>query len=314
MNSETVRPFRFGVQLTNASSGDELVSTAQRIESLGYDYASLPDHFGNQLAPIPALMAIAAATTTLRVGALVLDNDFRHPVVLAKELATIDLLSRGRLEIGLGAGWMRNDYDVSGIAYDPPGVRIDRLVESLAVLRGLFAEGPFSFTGDHYTVTEYDATPLPVQRPHPPIMIGGGGRRMLSIAAREADIVGINATLTAGTIDTDAIATMSADAVEQKVAIVREAAGDRLTDIELSIRAFFVNVTDDREQALATVAQMIGVDETMIAESPFALVGSPPQIADDLRSRRRRWGFRSVVVGADDIDAFAPVVRELSGT
>ena len=153
------------------------------------------------------------------------DNDYKHPVVLAKELATMDVLSDGRLEIGIGAGWMASDYDASGIAFDPPGVRIDRFEEALAVIKGALAEGPFSFAGSHYTITDYDGEPLPVQRPHPPLLIGGGGQRVLSIAAREADIVGINGTMTAGSIGPEALSTMTYETVADRVAVVREAAG-----------------------------------------------------------------------------------------
>ncbi len=283
------------------------------MESLGYDVATLPDHFSEQLAPLPAMMAMAAATSSLRVGALVFDNDYKHPVVLAKELATIDVLSAGRVEIGIGAGWMKSDYDQSGIAYDPPGVRVDRFEEGLALIKGAMAEGPFSFTGEHYTITDYDGQPLPVQRPHPPILIGGGGPRVLSIAAREADIIGINATLTAGVIGPEAIASMTEVAVDEKVAVVRRAAGDRLIDIELNIRTFFVSVTDDRDRAVADMAAFAGVDDELIRNSPFAVIGTPDQIADDLLARRDRWGFSYITVGGEDVEPFAPVVAALTG-
>jgi len=309
-----MRPFRFGVQLGEQR---DLADIARRIEAHGYDVATLPDHFGEQLAPIPAMMAMADATTELRVGALVFDNDYKHPVVLAKELATIDVLSGGRVEIGIGAGWMKTDYDQSGIAYDRPGVRVDRFVEGLAVIKGAMGDGPFSFEGEHYRVTDYDGMPKPVQRPHPPILIGGGGPRVLGIAAREADIVGVNATLTAGAIGPEALASMTAEAVEEKVAVVREAAGDRFDDIELSIRAFMVSVTADdasTDKAIADMAAFARVEPAMIAESPFALIGPPAKLVDDLRSRRERWGFSFVSVGGEDIDVFAPVVAELRGT
>ena len=192
------RGFRFGVQASRATTAKEWADLARRAEAHGYDVLTMPDHFTDQLAPVPALMAAADATTDLRVGALVFDNDYKHPVVLAKELATIDLLSEGRLEIGLGAGWMISDYEESGIPYDSPKVRIDRFVEGLRVIKGTMGDGPFSFSGDHYTVTNYNGQPKPLQKPCPPVLIGGGGKRVLSIAAREADIVGINGTLHAG--------------------------------------------------------------------------------------------------------------------
>ncbi len=307
------KPFRFGVQLSASPTGREWAEQAKRVEALGYDAATMPDHFGDQLAPVPALQSILDATTTLRAGALVFDNDYKHPVVLAKELATMDVLSEGRVEIGLGAGWMISDYEQSGMPYDRAGVRIDRFVEGLAVIKGAMADGAFSYDGEHYTISGYDGLPKPVQRPNPPILIGGGGKRVLSIAAREADIVGINATLTAGVIGPEAIATATEEAVVDKVAIVAEAAGDRIGDIEMNIRTFFVSVTDDRAGQLAAIASMIGAEPELVERTPFALVGSPAQIAEDLQERRDRFGFSYIIVGPDEIDSFAPVVADLAG-
>jgi probable F420-dependent oxidoreductase len=289
------------------------VEQVRKIEDLGYVTATMPDHFTDQLAPMPALSIAAAATTSLRVGALVLDNDYKHPVVLAKELATLDVLSEGRVEIGLGAGWMESDYRASGIAYDRPGVRIDRFEEAVAVIKGAMADDAFSFAGHHYTITDYDGQPKPVQRPHPPLLIGGGGRRLLSLAAREADVVGINGTLAAGVVGPEAVATMTREAVDERIALVGEAAGSRIGDIELNIRVFFVSVTDDRAGVLAGVAGMFGVTEEMVAASPFALVGSTSNMVEELLRRRDELGFSYVIVGGDDVDAFAPVVADLSG-
>lgn len=308
-----IRPFRFGVQASNAASRHEWTDLARRCEDRGYDVLTMPDHFDEQLAPVPALMSAADATTTLRVGALVWDNDYKHPLVLAKELATMDVLSDGRLEIGLGAGWMISDYEQSGIAYDPPAVRVDRFEEGLSIIEGLMAPGPFDFAGTHYTITGHRGTPLPVQRPRPPVLIGGGGKRVLTIAARRADIVGVNATLHAGVIGPDAIATMTAAAVDAKVDIVREAAGARLADIEMNVRAFLVNVTDDRNAAVGMLAGAMGVEAEMVEQTPFALIGPPSKIIEDLLARRERWGFSYVIVGAADVEAFAPVVAELAG-
>jgi probable F420-dependent oxidoreductase len=307
------RPFRFGVQLSGPADAKGWVEAIRRIEDLGYETATMPDHFTGQLAPMPALSVAAAASTSLRIGALVLANDYKHPVVLAKELATLDVLSGGRVEIGLGAGWMESDYRASGIAYDRPGVRIDRFAEAIAVLKGAMGDETFSFPGEHYTVTEYDGQPKPVQRPHPPLLVGGGGRRLLTIAAREADIIGINGTLTAGVVGPEAVATMTREAVDERIALVREAAGERIEAIELNVRVFFVSVTDDRAGVLAGVAAMFGVDEAMVAASPFALVGSTASMADELIRRREELGFSYIIVGGDDVDAFAPVVAQLSG-
>lgn len=311
-----IRPFRFGVQLTATPTGVEWVEQARRIESHGYDIATMPDHFDKQFAPVPGLQAILSATTTLRASALVFDNDYKHPLVLAKELATMDVLSGGRVEIGLGAGWMIADYEQAGMEYDRAGIRIDRFVEGLAVIKGLMGAEPFSFEGDHYTIRDHDGFPKPVQGPHPPVIIGGGGKRVLGIAAREADIVGVNGTLHAGVIGEEAIATMTRDAVVDKIAIVADAAraAGRLDKIEMNIRTFFVSVTDDRDGQAAAMAELIGVDERMIRDSPFALIGSPDQIADDLIARREEFGFSYVIVGGAEADSFAPVVAKLAGT
>ncbi len=309
-----VRPFRFGVQTPTAGSRAEWVELARKIEDRGYSVLTMPDHFDGQLAPSVALMAAADATEVLRIGALVWCNDYRHPVVFAKEAATLDLLSDGRLELGIGAGWMAADYEQAGIDHDPAGVRIDRMVESVEVLRGLFADGPFSYDGEHYTIDGLDALPKPHQRPHPPFLIGGGGPRMLRTAGRLADIVGVNPNMSSGVIDADTAIDATADRYAQKVDWVREGAGDRFDDIELQVRTFVVQVTDDRK---ATAEALSGAMNISIEEglaSPLALIGTTAQIADDLRERRERYGFSYIVVGADELDAFAPVVAELAGT
>jgi len=305
-------PFRFGVQASGAGTRSAWVALARRVESHGYSTLTMPDHLNEQLAPIPALMAAAAATTTLRVGALVFDNDFKHPAVLAKELATMDVLSDGRVEIGIGAGWLRADYEAAGLPYDPPAVRIDRLVEAIHVLKALLGDGPAEVTGEYYRVAG-DGLPKPVQRPRPPILVGGGGRRLLGVAAREADIVGINGTLTAGAVGPDVLASLRADTVDDRVAWVREVAGARFDGIEMNVRAFFVSVTNDRRATLEGIAEALQLDPADVAASPFALIGTPEQIADDLEARRERWGFSYVIVGPEDVDAFAPIVAELSG-
>ena len=308
----TLRPFRFGIQASNAPTRAEWVSLAQRAEGNGFSCLTMPDHFGDQLAPVPAMMSAADATTDLRVCALVFDNDYKHPAVLAKELATMDLLSDGRVEIGIGAGWMITDYEQLGMTYDSPGVRIDRFVEGLHIIKQTMQPGPFSFEGKHYTITNYNGLPKPVQA-KVPVLIGGGGKRVLGIAAREADIVGINPSLHTGVIDMETFGHMTADAVDEKVAIVKAAAGDRLADIELNIRAFLVNVTADGAGARSRLATGLGVDEGMLLSSPFALIGSPAELTERLLERRERWGFSYVIVGAEDVEKFAPVVAALAG-
>lgn len=308
-----LRPFRFGVQSSSAKTRADWLDIARRTEDQGYSCLTMPDHYDEQLAPVPALMTAANVTTTLRIGALVWDNDYKHPAVLAKELATMDVLCDGRLELGIGAGWMISDYEQMGIPYDSAKIRIDRFVEGIKVIRGAMAQGPFSFSGEHYTITGYNGTPKPIQAPCPPILIGGGGKRVLSIAAREADIIGINATMSAGVVGSDTFLTMTAQAVDEKVDIVRVAAGARLADIEMNVRAFLVNITDDAAGAAADIAAMIGVEQKMVEETPFALVGPPSKLIEDLIARRERWGLSYIIVGDDQIDAFAPVVSALNG-
>ena len=308
------RPFRFGVMAANARSAVEWRETARKAEGLGYSTLVMPDHFAGQLAPIAALSTAAAATETLRVGALVFANDFRHPAVLAKETATLDMLSDGRLEVGVGAGWMTGDYAATGIAHDSPGLRIDRMIESIAVLRGLWGDDPFSYSGDHYTITEMNGVPKPVQQGGPPIAVGGGGRRVLSTAARIADIVGVNPNVGEGKFGAAAIASMSADATAQKLGWVRDAAGDRFDDIEISILKFFTVVADDRDATAAKVGAGLGMDAATVIASPHTMVGSAEQIADELREQRDRWSASYVTVQSDAIDSFAPVVAALSGT
>ena len=306
------RPFRFGIQASNAATRAEWVSLANRAEAHGYDVLTMPDHFGDQLAPVPAMSIALAVTTHLRVCGLVFDNDYKHPAILAKELATMDLLSEGRVELGLGAGWMISDYEQLGIPYDTPGVRIDRFLEGLQIMRKCMEPGAFSYTGTHYAVNGYDGLPKPVQQ-RMPVLIGGGGKRVLGIAAREADIVGINPSMHTGVIDHRTFAGMTAESVDEKVQITRDAAGARWSDIELNIRSFLVNVTDDGAGARERLASMLQVDVAMLETSPFALIGSPEELIERLLERRERWGFSYVSVGGDDVDKFAPVVAALRG-
>ncbi|HJV09597.1 MAG TPA: TIGR03621 family F420-dependent LLM class oxidoreductase [Acidimicrobiales bacterium] len=307
------RRFRFGVQLSFAGTGEQWAAKARRVEALGYSTLCMPDHFDDQLAPLPALLAAAAATSTLRVGTLVLDNDYRHPLITAKEAATVDLLSGGRFELGLGAGWLRSDYEQSGIPCDPPAVRIDRLAEGVAVVKGLLAGGKFSFAGRHYTVTGHPGTPLPAQRPRPPILIGGGGRRILSLAGREADIVSVNFDLSSGSIGTQVGATATAGATAEKVGWVREAAGDRFDDLELSYTAYLTMVTDDRETVAAGLGVGFGLDGEQVLAMPNFAIGTATQIADELERRRDELGLSYVVVGGECHEAMAPVVERLAG-
>jgi probable F420-dependent oxidoreductase len=309
------RPFRFGLQVTTAVDGPAWAALARRVEDAGFSSLFLPDHFGDQLAPVPALAAAAAATTTLRVGALVWDNDYKHPVVLAKEAATLDVLSGGRLEFGIGAGWMNTDYEQSGIAKDTNGVRIARLAEAVSVYKGLWAPGPFSFEGEHYRITGLDGFPKPVQQPGPPLLIGGGGPKVLGLAAREADIVGINPAIPTGAIDAGTAAELSPSTVDRKVQLVRDAAPERFADLELNILVFVATVGPDATAGRERTAEMLSLPPADLDASPYAWVGSAAEVAEQLRAARERWGVSYFVLqGEDLIGPVAAVVAELAGT
>ncbi len=308
------KPFRFAVQAGGAESDAAWRETARRAEDLGYSTLYLPDHFVDTvLAPVPAIAMAAAVTETLRVGTLVLGNDYKHPAIVAKEAATIDLLSDGRLELGIGAGWMEVDYSALGLAYEPAGRRIERLDEAVAVIKGCWQEGPFSFSGEHYSIVDYDATPKPVQQPGPPLLIGGGGRKVLSLAGRQADIVGINPNLRAGAITDDAVKTSLAEHTREKIAWVKEAAGSRFDDIELQIRYFLSTITDDRDGLAEMMAPGFGLTAEEALESGVALVGTVDHVVEQLEQRREEWGVTNVVVGDDVAEQFAPVVAALTG-
>jgi probable F420-dependent oxidoreductase len=316
------RPFRFGVQARLARSRGHWADLAHRAEVLGYDCLTMPDHLDEQLGPIAGLMAAADATTRLRIGHLVLANDYRHPVILAKELATLDLLSDGRLDLSIGAGHDANDYRAMGSAFDRPGLRIDRLEEALDIVYGLFGDGPFSYDGKHYQVSELDGQPKPVQ-PRVPLLIGAGGQRMLRLAARRADIIGVNGTLRPGPVPAGVLTSklpiprishaswrsMSAEQVDAKVDLIRQAAGARMTGIELSVRAFLTQVTSHPAALEEQLARELEVDRQFTRSSPFILAGSVAGIAERLRERRERWGITHVVVGAAEMESFAPVLE-----
>jgi len=280
------RPFRFGVQEHTTPSASAWKERARLVESLGYKALYLPDHFGDQLGPIAALMAAADATSTLRVGSLVFDNDYRHPVVLAKEVATMDLLSDGRFDLGLGAGWLAQEYEQAGMPYDSPGVRIERMEEGLKIIKGLLAGGSFSFTGKHYRITALEGYPLPVQKPHPPILIGGGGRRMLTLAAREANIVNVNFDLREGRVTRRVARSGFAAATVEKLGWIKEAAGERFEQIELGAWVFLAQVTEDRESVAAAFATGYGAEARDVLDMPHFLIGTVEEIVDDLRARR----------------------------
>lgn len=311
-----MRPFRFAAQLSRPvdASPASWARMARKVEDLGYSALLMPDHFDDQLAPVPALMAAADATTELRIGSLVLDNDYRHPLVLAKEAATIDLLSGGRLELGLGAGWMRTDYEQSGIGYDRPGVRVERFEEGLTVVKGLLStEGPYSFSGKHYSIREHASTPRPVQRPHPPIIVGGGARRVLTVAARHADIVSINVDLRAGAGGPEAAPDASPASTLRKIGWVKDAAGGRFDTLELNTLVGFAMVTDDRQGLISSLAPTFGLDPEDAVHVPLALIGTLDEMEHELHWRRENFGISYFSITADGWETLAPLVSKLAG-
>jgi len=309
-----MKPFRFGVQVAQVGSAMEWRDAARKLEDLGYSTLFMPDHFGQELAPMPAIAMAAAHTSTLHIGSLVFDNDYKHPAILAKEAATIDLLSDGRLELGIGAGWMRTDYDQLGLPYDPPAVRVDRFEEALRVVKQCFTGEQFSYHGEHYRMTDYAGWPKPVQQPAPPLLIGGGGKRVLSIAAREADIVGINPNLRAGAIGLESAKDSLREKTDEKVQWVRDAAGARIDEIEIQMRFFITSVRDNRMKLAEQMAPAFGVSPEEVLESSATLVGTVDEIIEQLHQRRERWGLSYVVVGLENVDEFAPIVAKLAGT
>lgn len=327
-DSLPLRPFRFATSLGGVGDRESLERISRRAEELGYSSLGAADHFAIPFAPLVALQAAADATTRLRITQFVLNQDLRHPAVLARDLATLDVMSGGRLEVGIGAGWMHSEYDRSGLPFDPPLVRIGRLEEVAVVLKGLFADGPFDFEGEHFKIRGLDGLPKPVQRPRPPIMIGGSGRNVLSAAGRHADIVQIGVLVARGGTMAVEPRQLSAAAYEEKVGWVREGAGSRFDDIELSALLVNVTITDDAEGAFdAFVREYMGmirryggsVDEAMLPreelmESPVLAIGTLEEVCEKLRGTRTRYGINYFVapVGATP-ELMAPVIEELAG-
>jgi probable F420-dependent oxidoreductase len=305
------RPFRFSVTTSGVNDPVALAELAQRCEELGYDTLAISDHLDDQLGPLVALAYLASQTTSLKLLPLVLANDFRHPAVLAKEIATLDLISDGRVEMGIGAGWMASDYATAGIGLDAPSVRIERLEESLNILRRLFAGEVVDFQGDHYQIAGLAGSPMPAQGARLPIMVAGGRQKVLSVAGRHADIVGLNPGLGAGVIDHRAGPSATAEATDEKVGWVRAAAGGRSDEIELHTRIHVAVITDDRESLAEAIAPTLGVTATAALESPHAVAGTVDQCVETILGWRERWGISYIGFSADVVDDFAPVVARL---
>jgi probable F420-dependent oxidoreductase len=321
------RPFRFAVQSFSASDASQWWERARRVEALGYSTLHLADHIlgpgevisaanhpVQALAAVPAMAAAAAVTETLRIGCRVFCIDYRHPAVLAKEVATLDLLSNGRTEIGLGAGWLRGEYEALGMSFDPAAVRIDRLAEVVRLLKDHFAGDTLAIKGEHVNVSGYSGVPEPVQKPHPPIMIGGGSRRVLSLAGREADIVSFNFNNRAGILGPDGIANSTAEKTQEKLDWVREAAGARFEDLEFEIGIYFCSIGEGSDAAADGMAKAFGLTREQMRQHPHGLFGSVEQICDEIERRRERFGTSYLTIPDHLIEPFAPVVSKLAGS
>ena len=306
-------PFTFGMQLTGAPDGPSWLALARRAEALGYGTVSLPDHFNEQFAPFSALGAVAAVTERVRLSMGVLVNDFRHPVVLAKEAATLDVVSGGRLDLGLGAGWLQEEFAAAGIAFDPAGARIERLGEAVRIVRALLRGERVTHTGRWYTIDGVTGFPRAAQQPAPPILLGGGGRSMLTLAGREADIVSVvtaNAGRRAG-------AGLGRDATVErayvKVGWVQAAAGDRFADLVLHTRVSVAAITDDAGGRAAEQAPAHDLSVEEFLASPHVLVGTLPELVDKLERLRDELGFSSFTLSHGAMEDLAPLVDRLSG-
>jgi probable F420-dependent oxidoreductase len=314
-----VKPFTFTADAYDVRDGRDLAERARHAEDRGVTTFAIPDHLvEGSFAPSPYLATVAAATTRLRISAFVHNNDLRHPAVLAQELATLDVLSGGRLDIALGAGWNKPEYDAIGLPFDATETRQARLAEAVAVIKGCLADGPFSFHGEHYDVADYDGFPKPTQKPHPPIFIGGGGRRTLALAGREANIVGLAPRIRKEQRVDPASITWAA--AEEKVGWVREAAGDRFDDLVFNVypSGWPITVTDDlRGEARKVIDRLksrtgVELGEQEVIDSPHVFIGSIDRFVEKFSELRERLGISSFLVG--DLTELGPVVERLAGT
>jgi probable F420-dependent oxidoreductase len=306
-----VHPFRFGLLASHASDAQAWRELARRAEGLGYASLLVPDHLGSQFSPIAAMATAAAVTTTLRIGGFVFANDFRHPLVLAREAATLDLLSNGRLELGLGAGWRTADYRQLGLPYDAPGRRIDRLVEATDLIKRLLSGETVTHAGKHYRLGAAQVRPRPIQQPHPPILMGGGGPRILKLAAREADIVGFIPQFSprGRPIWTD----VTEAALERKVAIVREAAGDRFAHLELNLLIADAGMMRGGQPLPRSALAAAKAGTAGLVGSPYLLYGTLPALRERLERRRERTGISYYAIRQGSVDEMAPLVEALAG-
>ncbi|HLG69645.1 MAG TPA: TIGR03621 family F420-dependent LLM class oxidoreductase [Chloroflexota bacterium] len=301
--------FRFGVVNRSAPTRADWRAQAAKVADLGYSSFLISEHFLGQFAMGPALVAAADAAPSLRVGSMVCDVDFRHPALLAKEAATIDVLTDGRFELGLGAGWMVSDYAQTGIRFDPPPVRFERFRETVHILKGLFADGPLTFHGKQFTIDGLEGLPKPAQKPHMPLLAGAGGPGMLRFAARELDVISIlMQSLPDGGLDW---ANATPAEFDRKVQVVREARDDRRPEINILMQKTIV--TNDPRLAAQEWSKAWGIPTEAVLDCPLTLLGTPEQMVDELEAARARWDASYICVFAEATEAFAPVVARLTG-
>jgi probable F420-dependent oxidoreductase len=302
----TARAFRFGLQVFAAESRAQWQDQARRAEDHGFDTVVVPDHVLDGLVPpLVALDSMAAATTSLRVGTLVLNNDLRHPVLVARDAAALDLLSEGRLELGIGAGHGEPEYAALGVPFDRPAVRVSRLEEAVAILRGLFDGETVTLAGSHYQVRDQRLTPPR----RPGLLVGGNGDRVLALAARMADIVGFTGLGRTRSDGQQHDTEWSREDIDRKVAIVRTAAGERSDDLELNVLVQHIEITQDRRGVIEAIAARVGGDVDQMMDAPYLLVGTVEQIVEQLTTARDRWGFSYFVTRS--VDATAPILQAL---
>ncbi|MFD8497884.1 TIGR03621 family F420-dependent LLM class oxidoreductase [Amycolatopsis sp. NPDC059657] len=302
-------PFRFATQARTAADARQWREKARKAEELGYSSLLVPDHLNDHWAPLVSLTIAAEATSTLKVGSLMFNNEYRHPLLLAREFAMLADACEGRVEFGIGAGWKDEDFTHLGLPFDAPGVRIGRLAESVRILKQFWSGGEVDFSGRHYTVRAAPGQPFAKV----PLMLGGGGRRMLTLAAREADIVGFNATAASGTVDADMIRSMTAGSYAERVGWVREAAGERFAGLELQCLTPICQLVPDRAETIENIAKYSALTPEEIAESPAFLIGSAEEICETLEERREKFGFTYWVLPEAEMERFAPIVERLTG-
>ena len=308
----SIRPIRFATQSGGAPNGQEWVERAKRLEALGYDTLAMPDHMiGGAWAAMPALAVAATVTQKLRVGTLVIDNDFRNPTVFARECATVDVLTNGRFELGIGAGWLDRDYQSTGIPFDRGRVRVARLAEAVTLMKRLFTEEQVTFAGEYYKVEKAECRPKPVQRPYPPFLIAGGGPDILALAGREANIVAIVAPgiTVSGKV---AAEKFTLDTIREQIGVVRDAAGARFGEIELSMFLDCI-VTDDRERTIAELAEKAKVEPEVLGNSAYRGIGTLREIRDHIVRVRDAVGITYFCLRGPDVESLGPIVSELTG-